>query len=41
MKKLKNCLFIFIFMLLIKQIQNDLKLLKSYSYINGEIYLNK
>ena len=26
---------------IIKQIQNDLKLLKSYSYINGEIYLNK
>ena len=26
---------------IIKQIQIDLKLLKSYSYINGEIYLNK
>jgi hypothetical protein len=26
---------------IIKQIQSDLKLLKSYSYINGEIYLNK
>lgn len=26
---------------IIKQIQNDLKILKSYSYINGEIYLNK
>ena len=26
---------------IIQQIQNDLKLLKSYSYINGEIYLNK
>ena len=26
---------------IIKQIQNDLKLLKNYSYINGEIYLNK
>jgi len=26
---------------IIKQIQNDLKLSKNYSYINGEIYLNK
>ena len=26
---------------IIKQIQNDLNLLKKYSYINGEIYLNK
>ena len=26
---------------IIKQIKNDLNLLKKYSYINGEIYLNK